>query len=105
MNRELVKAVAASRRRDEIVSPLVIYPDGELFPFTYGMPAAWSFGSASSDQARASASGWRDRVSSLLDHAYVEAEKLDWPFFNWFEHLIKVASIHEFSFSFDNFSP
>jgi MoaA/NifB/PqqE/SkfB family radical SAM enzyme len=93
VNREQVKVAAASRRRDigGIVSPLVVASDGKLLPFTYGMPSSWSFGSVYTDEDRGSAEEWPKRVRPLVDRAKEEAGRQEWPFFNWFEHLVRIA--------------
>lgn len=93
-NRELVcGSVPSCRSEQELVNPLVVHPNGELLPFTYGMPASWSFGSARCENARAAANEWPLRTKPLLERAKAEAARLEWPFFNWFEHLVRTAGM------------
>ncbi|MGQ7847033.1 radical SAM/SPASM domain-containing protein [Granulosicoccus sp. 3-233] len=83
-------------RLADLLSVLVIEPDGEVVPLQYGFPRRYSLGNLRECRIRDMAEGWRQRTGpevhrlSIGLHESLEADN-DTGFINWYERLNQYA--------------
>ncbi|MDJ0739969.1 MAG: radical SAM/SPASM domain-containing protein [Gammaproteobacteria bacterium] len=91
---------AGQRRLGDVLSPLVIEPDGEVLPLQYGFPRTYSLGNLHAHSVGDMAARWRRDTGarlhglcrSLFDSLPVgEAGE----FFNWYERIANHAAAEE----------
>jgi MoaA/NifB/PqqE/SkfB family radical SAM enzyme len=84
---------ARHRAFTALADTLVVEPDGCVVPFTYGIDRSFALGHYAEagltfdDEAR-----WQGLLAPLVERAFCELQDLPGPFFNWYEHLTRVAS-------------
>ncbi len=83
-------------RLSDMLSPLVIEPDGEVLPLQYGFSRDYSLGNLRDLGIREMTEVWRgelgDRFHRLCQQLFDEVHgKDEWQFFNWYEQVAVLA--------------
>jgi hypothetical protein len=82
-----------------VARPLVLEPDGMVVPITYGFPRRFAIGDVTRAPLAALAEQWMvngaDPFVGLVKQALdsLPARSEDWPFVNWYSHLIDTATM------------
>ena len=91
---ELLRAEPQIAKLSDAVNPLVVDPQGRLFPFTYGIDERLELGTLSPrtprDRLRLNAE-MQATLSALLEAAFREATAEGMDYLDWFAHLTRVS--------------
>lgn len=86
---------STTHQLSELVSPLIVEPDGSVVPVRFGFPRAYALGNLHSARLSEMAPSWkRDRYTSFRNHCRAVYQELTIPepgaFVNWYEAVAQV---------------